>query len=139
LYLNVVAKNFKLEANDKSSVELNLQATKAKLILSQESNLKTLVSTTDLAVDMYQKAIAKVEGTAVNSRLRTDSDSQLTAQKLASENAILNAEGNSKLTAAASKEVAISASGKTTVTLYGDAKVDLKKFTGEATLIKKIK
>ncbi|MBC5837263.1 GIN domain-containing protein [Flavobacterium muglaense] len=139
LFLNINSKHFRLESNDKSKVELNLTSDKAKLILSQNATLKALVKTTDLTADLYQKTDAKIEGTATNGVLRTDSDSKLNASKLTIKNIKLVTEGSSEAAVNAETTITITASGKSEIDLYGDPAIEMKKFADEAKLIKKVK
>ncbi|EIA10440.1 GIN domain-containing protein [Flavobacterium frigoris] len=139
LFLNVNSKHFQLESNDKSKVELNLKSEKSKIVLSQNASLKALITTTDLITDLYQKSEAKIEGTATVGLFRIDSNSNLTANNLTVKNIEITAEGDSNCSVNALTNIIIVASGKSEIELYGDPKIEMKKFTDEAKLIKKTK
>tara|TARA_R110002126_G_scaffold6595_2_gene33996 strand:+ start:314 stop:1147 length:834 start_codon:yes stop_codon:yes gene_type:complete len=139
LFLNVNSKDFLLESNDKSKVELNLKSKKSKIVLSQNASLKSLITTQDFICDLYQKSEAKIEGSATNGIIRIDSNSNLTANKLTIKNIDLTAEGYSTGSVNAETNIIIAASDKSEVDLYGDPKIEMKKFTDEAKLIKKVK
>ena len=139
LFLNVSSKNFLLESNDKSKVELNLKSENSKVVLSQSATLKSLIVTQDFICDLYQKAEAKIEGSANNALIRMDSNSILTANKLTVKNVDLTAEGYAEGAVNAQTAISITASDKAEVDLYGDPKIDMKKFSDEAKLFKKVK
>jgi hypothetical protein len=94
LYLNVNAKNFTLKSDDKTKIELNLKSEKAKIEMSKNSQLKALISTVDLAFDMYQKSLATIEGDATNAVLRLDNNTIYTGIKFPIKNADVTAESN---------------------------------------------
>lgn len=139
LFLNVSSKNFLLESNDKSKVELNLKSENSKIVLSQSATLKSLVVTQDFICDLYQKAEARIEGSSNNALIRMDSNSILTANKLTVKNVDLTAEGYAECAVNAQTAISIAASDKAEVDLYGDPKIEMKKFSDEAKLFKKVK
>jgi hypothetical protein len=139
LYLNVNTKNFTLQANDKSETELNLKSEKARIELSDNASLKSLIATQELTSDLYQKSQAKLEGQATNATIRLDNNSSLTGNKLTIKNIDLVAESFSKCSVNAETSINITASGKSEIELYGEPKVEMKKFADEAKLFKKAK
>ncbi|WP_369753253.1 GIN domain-containing protein [Flavobacterium sp. WC2409] len=139
LFLNVNSKDFLLESNDKSKVELNLKSEKSKIVLSQNASLKSLTTTQDFICDLYQKSEAKIEGSATNGVIRIDSNSNLTANKLTIKNIDLTAEGYSTGSVYAETSISIAASDKSEIQLFGEPKIEMKKFTNEAKLLKKVK
>lgn len=139
LFLNVSSKNFLLESNDKSKVELNLKSENSKVVLSQSATLKSLIVTQDFICDLYQKAEARIEGSSNNALIRMDSNSILTANKLTVKNVDLTAEGYAEGAVNAQTAISITASDKAEVDLYGDPKIEMKKFSDEAKLFKKVK
>jgi hypothetical protein len=48
LFMNVNARNFVLQADNKSNIELNLKGETAKIIMSENARMKALVNVTDL-------------------------------------------------------------------------------------------
>lgn len=139
LFLNVSSKNFLLESNDKSKVELNLKSENSKVVLSQSATLKSLIVTQDFICDLYQKAEARIEGSSNNALIRMDSNSILTANKLTVKNVDLTAEGYAEGAVNAQTAISITASDKAEVDLFGDPKIEMKKFSDEAKLFKKVK
>lgn len=137
LFLNVNSKNFTLQSDDNSKTELNLKSENAIIELSENTNLKALVSSLELKCDLYQKAKATLEGDVNNASIRLDNNSQLTANNLVIKNADLLAEGYSNCSINVNTNLSIDASGNSTIHLYGDQKIDTKRFMDNATLVKK--
>jgi hypothetical protein len=139
LFLNVNSKDFVLQSDDESKVELNLKSENSKIELSKDASLKSLIVTQNLACDLYQKATAKIEGSANNAAFRIDSNSNLTANKLTVENIDLTSEGYSSCSVYAQTSITIDASGNSEIELFGEPKIEMKRFVDEAQLLKKVK
>jgi hypothetical protein len=139
LFLNVNVKDFLLQSNDESKVELNLKSENSKIELSKDASLKSLIVTKDLACDLYQKSTAKIEGSATNAAFRLDSNSNLTANKLTVKNIDLTSEGYSNSAVYAETSIIISASDKSEIQLFGEPEIEMRKFVDEAQLLKKVK
>jgi hypothetical protein len=137
LYLNVNAKRFNLIADDKSRTELNLKAEDGNLQLSKNAVVKTLVSAVKFKCDLYQKATAAIEGIAEKATIRLDNNSVFTGTKFTLKDANVTAEGSAVATILADTTIAIAAGDKSEISLYGDPKIDLTRFSEEAKLIKK--
>lgn len=137
LFLNVNSKVFNLQSDDNSKTELNLKSEKAAIELSKNTTLKALVTSIELKCDLYQKAKATLEGDVTNAAIRLDNNALLTANNLVIKNADLLAEGYSNCSINVNTNLSIDASGNTTIHLYGDQKIDTKRFMDNATLVKK--
>lgn len=137
IFMNVNTKNFVLQADGNSKIELNLKSEKAKIELIKDAELKSLVTTGTLALDMYQKAKAKIEGEANSSVIRLENNSDLEASKLGITSIELITEGQSKAIVNAKTDIIINASEKSETELYGEAKIEMNKFTDKAKLSKK--
>lgn len=136
-YLNVKSSHFTLLMNDKSKAELNIKSQSATLELSKNTELKALVSTQNLKLDIYQKSTATVEGDAALAKIRLDNNSNLTAKKLIATDMELIAESYSNAIVNATKNISITATGKSEIQLYGAPKVNMINFADNATLYKK--
>lgn len=137
LFLNVNSKVFNLQSDDNSKTELNLKSEKAAIEFSKNTTLKALVTSIELKCDLYQKAKATLEGDVTNAAIRLDNNALLTANNLVIKNADLLAEGYSNCSINVNTNLSIDASGNTTIHLYGDQKIDTKRFMDNATLVKK--
>lgn len=138
-YMNVNAKNFLLLSDEKSKVELNLKSEMAKIILSKEASLKSLINATELDFDIYQKSHANIEGDVTNAKIRVDNNAVFIGNKLTAKNASVIAENNSKTTINAVETATIEAGDKSEIKLIGNPKIEIKKFTEEAKLMKALK
>ncbi|MCF6141521.1 DUF2807 domain-containing protein [Flavobacterium sp. K77] len=139
LFMNINASNFEYKANDKVKAELNIKSENCRLELSKNATVKALINATDLQIDQYQKSEAKIEGDATTATIRLDNNATLTANKLTLKNVTLVAEGYTTSAVNASSTITISASTKAEVQLIGNPKIELKQFSDEAKLIKKLK
>ncbi|GIQ58442.1 hypothetical protein Flavo103_15780 [Flavobacterium collinsii] len=137
LLLNVNSKKFGLFADDKSKTELNLKAEDATLQLSKTSSIKTLVSAIKFKCDLYQKTTATIEGIAEKATIRLDNNSVFTGIKFTLKEANITTEGSSVATILAENTLAIVAGDKSEISLFGNPKIDLTRFSEEAKLIKK--
>ena len=137
IFANVKSKAFTLMADDKTKVELNLTAEQTNIELSKSAQLKALISSSAIKFDMYQKSTAVIEGDVIDLKLRLDNNANFTGKNLTAKNANLVAEGYTVCSILCNTWMAIEASGKAEISIYGDQKIDLRKFLDSATLIKK--
>lgn len=137
VYAYVNAKTFTLMADDKTKTELNLKSEDATIEMSKNAQLKTLISSTLLKFDMYQKTKAVVEGDVINFKLRLDNNADFTGMKLTTKNTDLLAEGSSECSINVATKLVLDAKGKAEIKLYGAQKIELKNFLDNAVLSKK--
>ena len=136
-YGNVNAKKFTLMANDKSKTELNLKSEETIIELSKSAQLKALIATVKMKFDMYQKTTAIIEGDVIDLKLRLDNNSVFTGKNLTSKNAEITTEGYTNCSLLVNTKAVIDASGKSEIQLYGDQKIEMKRFVENASLSKK--
>lgn len=139
LYLNVNSKNFILQADDKSKTELNLKSENATIELSKNSSLKALVNAVDLKCDLYEKSNTTIEGDVTNANIRLDNSSTLKGNKLTVKNADVTTEGNSNCSLFVETNIIVEAVDKSEIEILGAPKIEIRKFEGEAKLLKKLK
>lgn len=137
LFLNVNSKNFILQSDDNSKTELNLKSENAAMELSKNSTLKALVSSLNLKCDLYQKAKATLEGDVNNATIRLDNNALFAGNNLVIKNADLLIENYATCKINVNSLLSIDASGNSTIHLYGEQKIDTKRFMDNATLVKK--
>jgi hypothetical protein len=137
VFANVRAKVFTLMTGDKSKAELNISAENAMIEMSKTSQLKALITAPKLKFDMYQKAIATVEGDANDLKLRVDNNTNFTGKNLTAKNAELICEGNPNVSINVAANAIIEASGKSEVELYGEQRIEIRKFTDSAQIRKR--
>lgn len=138
-FLNVNSNFFTIILNDKSQAELNLKANNTTIEVSKDAELKALIASPEVKVDLYQKGKATIEGDADVVKARLDNSSDLIAKKFTISNLDITVESYSKAKVNVSKNIKISAAGKSEIELLGDAKIEIIKFTNNATLYKKEK
>ncbi len=134
---NIKSKIFSIDATDKCKTEMNIKTEKCSLSFSKNANLKALISSNELIIDMYQKAKGIIEGDAVDLKLRLDNNSEIDAKKLTAQHVKLTMEGYTNTSVNAINTISIEASGKAEIQLYGDQKIEMKRFVDNATLYKK--
>jgi Putative auto-transporter adhesin, head GIN domain len=136
-FMNVNSSNFTLLANDKSKVELNLKSEDAFIEMSKNSEVKALIASNKLKIDQYQKSRAIIEGDVTDMKLRLDNNAEYDGKKLTTKSLDLIAEGNTNCSISTNGNLFITATGKTEIKIFGEPKIELKKFAGDATLYKK--
>lgn len=137
-FLNVKSANFSLAMNDKTKAEINIKSAKTTVELSKNANLKALIASPEVKIDMYQKTIAIVEGDAVAASIRVDNNAEFTGKKFTVKNLDVTAESYTRCTVLATETLTLSASGKTEVSLYGaPTSFNVKKLTNSAVIFKK--
>jgi len=137
-FANIRSKVFTLMSNDKAKAELNIVSENSTVELSKNSQLKTLITSPKLKMDMYEKAIATVEGDVTDLKLRVDNNTNFTGKNLSAKNAEITAEGNANVSVAVSGIAGISASGKSEIDLHGEqSKIEIRKFTESSSIRKR--
>jgi len=137
-YLNVKSTNFSLIMNDKTKAEINLRADNSVVELSKNAELKALIASPNVKIDMYQKSIAEIEGDAAFAKIRLDNNATFTGKKFTVKNMDLMAEGYTNSSILAAENISIFASGKTEINLLGTPKIDMKNFSDSAVIYKKL-
>lgn len=138
LFLNVNAGNFNLLADDKSKIELNLKSETAFVELSKNSSLKALINSSELKCDLYQKSSAILEGDSDNSIIRIDNLAELNAIKFNSKTSDLTIEGKANCSLLVENNFILDANDNSEISIYGNPKIEIRKFSGEAKLLKKL-
>ncbi|AIG29577.1 DUF2807 domain-containing protein [Flavobacterium psychrophilum] len=130
--------NFTLLANDKSKVELNLKSEEAFIEMSKNAAIKAKISSNKLKFDLYQKSEAVVEGNTNEMKLRLDSNATYEGKMMTSKTLDLTTESNTKCSVYTNGNLAITATGKSEISVFGEPKIELKKFADQSILYKKI-
>ena len=118
-FLNVKSAKFSLSMNDKTKAEINVKSATTIIELSKNANLKALIASPEVKIDMYQKTVATIEGDAIAATIRIDNNAEFTGRKFTVKNLDLTAESYTKCAVMAAETLTLSASGKTEVSLYG--------------------
>lgn len=136
-YLNVKSTAFALVLNDKAKAEINVKAESTTLELSKNADLKALVASPAVKVDMYQKAKAVIEGDSDDAKIRLDNNATLDAKKFTAKNIELVTESYTNCSVLAVENIMIAASGKSEIQLLGKPKVTMQNFSDSAVIYKK--
>lgn len=136
-FLNVKSRNFTLIMNDKTIAEVNSQGESTTVELSKNAELKALIASPSVKIDMYQKTVATIEGDAENAIIRLDNNATFTGKKFTARNMDLVAEGYTICNVTAIDTITIAASGKSETQVFGKPKVAVTEFADSAVLYKK--
>lgn len=137
VFLTADANQVDCITNGKSIVELHVTAQEVTYQINENSEVKGIVTTDSLKVDLYQKGYAKLEGEAKSMLVRADNDTDFYGEKLSVAKTTLIAEGASDCYILTNEEISIEAKDKTEIYLLGEPKVIMKTFANEAILYKK--
>jgi hypothetical protein len=138
-FLNVKSKFFAIMLNDKSEAELNIKADNTTIEVSKDAEVKALIASPVVKIDLYQKGQATIEGDAASVKVRLDNSSDLIAKNFTISNLEITTESYSKAIVNVAKNIKISAAGKSEIELLGEPKIEIIKFTNNTTLYKKEK
>ncbi|MFD0965023.1 GIN domain-containing protein [Pseudofulvibacter geojedonensis] len=137
LFFTAKVEDFKLFAQKKSKIELNLSGENCNIEMSESSDIKALINVSTLKFDLYQKANARIEGETGNLQLRADNATNFRGDKLTAQDCTMIAEGSSDCHIEVKDNLSLEASGSSEVYIYNTPKIDLRKFADSARLYKK--
>ena len=137
LFLTLKSDKFKFINSDKSKAELNVTANTSTLELSDNSKLEALINSTDIKIDLYQRANANIEGDVDTLNIRADNSTNLIAKNLTSNTCSVLAEGSSDVYIQVIEEVTIDANGSSEIFLYENPKITINSFEDTVKLHKK--
>src|SRR6478609_3836036 len=123
LYLNVSSKKFRLSADDKSKIELNLKSENAKIDLTKNAQIKALVASTDVSFNLNQKATALIEGDAINAIIKQDNNSVFTGNNFTIKNADVTTQGSAISNIMADTTIVVDADDTSKIYLLGKPKI----------------
>ena len=139
--LNLKNHSFKLVNNNDSKFSsksrLNIESKLVDLELNESSNTEALITCDTLRVDMYQRANAKIEGDVLKIIANTINSRNFTGKNLAVNQCEIIAEDSSDFSIQALDEITIDASGSSEISIYGNPKITIHKFSDTARLNKK--
>ncbi|OUR92333.1 DUF2807 domain-containing protein [Flavobacteriales bacterium 34_180_T64] len=138
-YLNVKATNFSYVSLDKAKVKLNLTADSTRIELGDNSKLDALITTKSFNMVLYQRANARIEGSATHTSINTDNSSSFNGNNFTTNTCNLVCDINSEIYISVLEHLSIDAAGSSEIYLFNDPKIIINKFTGSAKLQKKTK
>lgn len=141
--LNLRSSSFKLINNNTSTLKLNARSRfniESKLVvleLNESSSTEALITCDSLKLDMYQRAFAKIEGDIKLLQANTINSSNFVGKNLAVNNCEIIAEDSSDFAIQVLDEIIIESSGSSEVSIYGDPRITVNRFSDTAKLYKK--
>ncbi|WP_081820727.1 GIN domain-containing protein [Sediminibacter sp. Hel_I_10] len=138
-YLNIKSDTFKFVGLEKVKARLNVTATSAIIEMSDNAKADALINATEIKADLYQRANADFEGTAVNLAVRADNNAQFNGRNLTAKTCTVIAEIASDVYVEVTDQITIETSGSSEIYLYGNAKILINRFTDTVKLEKKEK
>ena len=138
-YLNIKARNFSYKSSDKAKTKLNLTADSTSIELSDNSKLDALINTKSFNMVMYQRADARIEGSAVHTDINADNSSNFNGNNFTTNTCNLICDINSDIYIDVVENINITASGSSEIYLFNNPKIIINKFADSAKLQKKTK
>ena len=141
--LNLKTYSFKLINNNDSKLKLssksrlNIESKLVDLELNESSNTEALITCDSLKLDMYQRANAKIEGDVLKMIANTINSSSFIGKNLAVDQCEIIAEDSSDFSIQALDEITIDVSGSSEISIYGNPKITIQKFSDTSRLYKK--
>lgn len=136
-FITITAKSFNLINGDDSKVELNVTAKDCYFQLNQSSNVKALVNSPLFKTDIYEKALARIEGDVQDFTLRADQGSKFDGENLTAVNAVVLSQGRSDSKINVAESLEITAKGDSKTEIYNNPEIKIIEFTDEAVIAKK--
>ncbi len=136
-FLTVKADKFKFTNNQDSQAKLNITSDDITLALNDNSSIEALLNGKQAAIDMIQRAEAKIEGDTETLELNIDNSCEFDGRKLTSKDAKLTTNNRCEVKVDVKDNLELSVTGTSKVSIYGTPKINLVKFEDEAILYKK--
>jgi len=135
--INVSANSFYFNNSGNAKVEASITSEEISLLLRESSDLEGFLKTEVLNVEAMDNASAKIKGETKTLALNASKSSKFNGEKLASKEAEVFTQDNSKNSINVSKKLKLSAKDKSEVDLYNTPEIDLVEFSDKAVLSKK--
>lgn len=137
--LTIKTNQFEFQGKAKSKVKLNLTCENAKLNVTDNSKIDALIYATRTTTDLYQRAIANIEGETDELALRTDNFTTFNGKNFTAKYCSTLNEISSNAYLEVLDTVTIEASGYSSIYLYGNSKIIVNKLENNSKLQKKEK
>ncbi len=137
--LKIKTKTATLQLSDKSKSEIAIKADSLELELNNSAQLKGILNTPGLKIDLRQNSDAILEGNVKYASLKLINNANISSKKLNITHLDLITESSSKCSTNVSNLINISASGKSEIELLGNPQIVMKQFSNNAALTKKEK
>lgn len=135
--LLINATNLKVLGNDNAKAKLQLETDFSTFKLQDNSKIEAEIKTNILSVDAQTRAIMIIEGTANEASYLTENKASVKASNLKALKAIVDADNMSNIYVNSIDDLEINAKNKSKVYIYGSALIKIEEFINTATLFKK--
>ncbi|MFG6686482.1 GIN domain-containing protein [Mariniflexile sp. HNIBRBA6329] len=137
--LTIKTGGFEFQSNGKSKVKLNLTCDNAKLSLTDNSKLDALIYSPKTNIDLYQRASTNIEGETDELQIKTDNFSNFNGKNFTAKTCNTLTEISSDVYLDVVDAITIDASGNSSVYLYGNPEIVIKKLADTSKIQKKEK
>ena len=137
--LTIKTNQFEFQGKAKSKVRLNLTCENAKLNLMDNSKIDALIYATKTTTDLYQRAIANIEGETDELALRTDNLTTFNGKNFTAKICSTLNETSSNAYLEVLDTLTVEASGYSSIYLYGNSKIIVNKLENNSKIQKKEK
>jgi len=136
--LNLQIKNsLNIEATDKAELVVNGVAKTTKIHIAESAEVKGDFSASDMDIVVDDHGYTKIEGAAKQLKLTANKKADIRFRNFKVTDAAIKAFDKSNLEVNVSGNLLLMVSGSTSTELYGNPKINLKRFKDNATLYKK--
>jgi len=135
-YFQLINKN-KSKIQLRAKTKLNIDSNITDLSTGASSDTQVIIRADSLNINSTEKATLEIEGSVNSSNITTSNSSTLDGKNLNAKTAHLVTKDGSELSIKVFDDVIIESSGKSKLDLYGNPKIELKRFTNTAELHKK--
>ncbi|MBP2833413.1 DUF2807 domain-containing protein [Aquimarina sp. U1-2] len=137
IFLTTDTRMLECTVNGKSTAEFHVTSKEIVYQVNDNAEIKGIITSDSLKVDVYQKGRAKLEGEVQSMLVRADNDSDFYGEKLNAAKTKIIAESNSDCYILSSEEIIIDARDNAEIFLLGEPKILIEAFLNEASLFKK--
>ncbi len=132
-----IKNNLNIEATDKAEVVVNGNAKTAKIHIAESAEVKGDFSTSDIDIVADDHGYTKIEGAAKHMKLTVNKKAEVKYRNFKVTDAAISAYDKAGLEINVSNNLLLQLSGTSSTELYGNPKINLKRFKDNATLYKK--
>ncbi|SHJ84640.1 Putative auto-transporter adhesin, head GIN domain [Arenibacter nanhaiticus] len=132
-----VKHNTEINMSDNTGGKLSFSSHDVLINMKNRTDLKAKLNCKKLAVTLEKSAGLKLNGDADNATYTIEGSSNLDAKKMKTRYASLDSKNRTDIYINASKNIEITAAGKSTIFVYGNPNIKIVGFTDSSKIIKK--
>jgi hypothetical protein len=135
--LDIKSNNLRLQMSGNANGNLKLNTNETSMVLNDNAYLKGSLSTDNFYLTLNKRSDMKIKGSSNSLNLTTTGSSDIDARKLKTSSAVINASDSSKIRVFASKDLNITAKGKSDIYVYGNPEIKVEGLSDKSQIIKK--